>query len=125
MNYLKPVLFAISMLLISGQAMAQQPAAKTETSHKYRIIFTASGAGGGFALGLFAGLAKFDDAINSEKKVTTSAIFGAAGGAAGGYFLGRILDKRRDRARLPLQRTVQVSPLLSTESKGLQMSFSF
>ena len=99
---------------------------KTGESHKYRTIFTLAGAGGGFTVGVFAGLAKFDDAINSDRKVWTTAIVGAGGGAVGGYFLGRILDKRRDRADLRSpQRRVQVSPLLSTDTRGLHLSISF
>jgi len=49
---------------------------------------------GGFAVGLFAGLAAFDDATNSDRKVWTTAILAGVGGAVGGYFLGRALDKR-------------------------------
>jgi len=44
--------------------------------------------------GLFAGLAAFDDATNSDRKVWTTAILAGVGGAVGGYFLGRALDKR-------------------------------
>jgi hypothetical protein len=122
----KWILIGILLLLISADALAQQPTAKPEMSYKYRTIFTIAGAGGGFTLGVFAGLAKFDDAVNSDRKVWTTAILGGAGGAVGGYFLGRVLDKRRDRADLRLQqRTVQVSPLLSTDTKGLHVSISF
>ena len=74
-------------------AHSQTPAAATE-SHKYRTIFTLSGAGGGFAFGVFAGLAAFDDSVNSDRKVWTTALVSAAGGAVGGYFIGRALDKR-------------------------------
>jgi len=56
-------------------------------------MFTVIGAAGGFAVGLFAGLSAFDDAVNSEKKVTTTAVLSAAGGGVGGFFLGRALDK--------------------------------
>ena len=125
MNYAKLVLLGILMLLISSETFAQQPGRNIEKSSKYRKIFTITGAGGGFAVGMFAGLAKFDDAINSEDKVTKAALVGGIGGGVGGYFLGRVLDKRRDRANQARQRTVQLSPLLSTGTRGVHMSLSF
>ena len=125
MNFTKLVLLAILMSLISSEAIAQQPGGNIEKSSKYRKIFTIAGGGGGFAVGMFAGLAKFDDAVNSEDKVTKSALVGGVGGAVGGYFLGRVLDKRRDRANQSRQRTVQVAPLLSTRTRGVHMSLSF
>jgi len=125
MNSTKSVLLGILMLFISNEAFAQQPAATIEKSSKYRKIFTIAGGGGGFAAGMFAGLAKFDDAVNSTDKVTTTAVVGGIGGAVGGYFLGRVLDKRRDRANLARQRTVQLSPLLSKSTRGVYMSLSF
>jgi hypothetical protein len=127
MNYSKSIIGIVLILLISSQAFAQQqPTPPTGSSQKYRAILTIAGAGGGAAAGLFIGLAKFDDATYSERKVTTAAIVGGAGGAVGGYFLGRVLDRRRDRAnaqRVP--RTVQVSPLVSRGTKGVQFSISF
>lgn len=53
------------------------------------VTWTAVGAGAGFGIGLWAGLTVFDDAINSERKVWTSAAVGAAVGALGGYLVGR------------------------------------
>jgi hypothetical protein len=125
MNYTKLVLLGILILLISCEAFAQQPAGNIEKSSKYRKIFTIAGGGGGFAVGMFAGLAKFDDAVNSTDKITTTAVAGGVGGAVGGYFLGRVLDKRRDRTNLARQRTVQLSPLLSTSTRGVHLSLSF
>ena len=84
---------ALLILLLGSQVYSQAPAAKTE-SHKYRTMFTLVGAGGGFALGVFAGLAAFDDSVNSDRKVWTTALVSAAGGAVGGYFIGRAVDKR-------------------------------
>jgi hypothetical protein len=125
MNHSKLVLLGILMLLISNEAFAQQPAGHYEKSSRYRKIFTIAGGGGGFAVGIFAGLAQFDDAINSTDKVTTTAVVGGVGGAVGGYFLGRVLDKRRDRENLAHQRTVQLSPFLSKSTRGVHMSLSF
>jgi hypothetical protein len=76
---------------VSG--FARQSGPKRESS-KYRTIFTLGGAGGGFVLGLGGGIAAFDDAINSNRKVLTTAILTGVGGGVGGYFLGRALDKR-------------------------------
>jgi hypothetical protein len=52
-------------------------------------LWTAVGAGAGFGVGMFVGLTAFDDAINSDRKVWTAAVAGAAAGGALGYFLGR------------------------------------
>ena len=49
-------------------------------------------AAGGFAAGMFLGLGAFDDSINSEQKVwTTAALLGAAGGVAG-WWAARKID---------------------------------
>ena len=125
MNYTRLVLLGILMLLTSSEAFAQQPGGNIEKSSKYRKIFTIAGGGGGFGIGMFVGLDQFDDAINSEDKVTKAALVGGIGGAVGGYFLGRVLDKRRDRANQARQRTVQLSPLLSIYTCGVHMSLSF
>lgn len=63
-----------------------QPAAR---SSKAPIVWTIVGAGAGFGVGLWAGLTAFDDAINSDRKVWTSALVGAAIGGVAGHVLGR------------------------------------
>jgi hypothetical protein len=83
-----------------GWAFAQQPTPRSGDSHKYRTTFALAGGGGGFALGLVAGLAAFDDATNSDRKVWTTAVLSAVGGAVGGYFLGRALDKRTKKTNV-------------------------
>jgi len=90
------IITALILLTATG-TFAQPPAPKSEESHKYRTILTLAGGGGGFALGVFAGLAAFDDAVSSDRKVWTTAALSAAGGAVGGYFLGRALDKRKKK----------------------------
>ena len=88
-------ILCILLVGVTGNsAFGQQSPPPRGKSHKYRAIFTLAGGGGGFALGLFAGLAVFDDATNSDRKVWTTAILAGVGGALGGYFLGRALDKR-------------------------------
>jgi hypothetical protein len=87
-------------LITGGWAFGQQPAPQRGESHKYRTIFTLAGGGGGFAVGLVVGLAAFDDATNSDRKVWTTAALSAVGGAVGGYFLGRILDKRQKKTKV-------------------------
>jgi len=79
---------------------AEQPEQKSNQSHKFRTILTIVGGGGGFALGIFAGISAYDDAINADRKVWATALIGATGGAIGGYFLGRSLDKRETKTKL-------------------------
>jgi len=81
-------------------AFGQQSSPPSGESHKHRTILTLAGGGGGFAVGLFAGLAAFDDATNSDRKVWTTAILAGVGGAIGGYFLGRALDRRSKTANV-------------------------
>ena len=125
MKYSKWIVVMALVLFTANESFAQQAAAPAP-SHKYRTILTPAAAAGGFAAGLFIGLSKFDDAINSEQKVTTTALIGAAGGGVGGYFLGRALDKHRDRTRAQrVTRSLNLSPLLSTDTKGVRVSISF
>jgi hypothetical protein len=88
------IVWTMLPFFVCGGAFAQQQAPKSGESHKYRTILTPVGGGGGFALGLVVGLAAFDDATNSDRKVWTTAVISGVAGAVGGYFLGRALDKR-------------------------------
>ncbi|HSC26681.1 MAG TPA: hypothetical protein VLD67_05375 [Vicinamibacterales bacterium] len=58
------------------------------------VLWTVVGAGAGFGIGLWAGLTAFDDAIDSDRKVWTTAILSGVAGGVVGYFIGR----RRDAA---------------------------
>jgi len=87
------IIASLLLVLLFGDHVYSQAPAATRQSHKYRTVFTLVGAGGGFALGVFAGLAAFDDSVNSDRKVWTTALVSAAGGAVGGYFIGRAIDK--------------------------------
>jgi hypothetical protein len=87
----------LPVMMSHNSAQAGEPAQAHE-SQKYRTIGTIAGAGGGYALGVFAGLAAFDDAVNSTRKVWTTALLSAAGGAVGGYFLGRAIDRSSSKS---------------------------
>ena len=127
MSRSKWILVSLLTLFLWNQGFAQVPqqSVPAAPSHKYRAVLTPSGAGGGFALGVFVGLTKFDDAPFAEKKIWTTAIAGAAAGGVGGYFLGRFFDKRRDRRTQLQQQRVQITPILSTDTKGGQVSLRF
>ena len=84
----------IALLLFHVPASADTPGrspappAKASSSSK-RVIWTLVGIGAGFGAGLFIGLNAFDDAVNSDQKVWTSALVGAAAGGLAGGLLGR------------------------------------
>jgi len=94
------ILCVLLVGVTSTSAFGQQSSPLSGESHKYRTILTLAGGGGGFAVGLFAGLAAFDDATNSDRKVWTTAILAGVGGALWGYFLGRALDRRSKAANV-------------------------
>jgi hypothetical protein len=100
-----------------GPAMhAQSPAPASppaNNSGRSTALWTIAGAGAGFGIGLSAGLNKYDDAINSERKVWTSAVVGAAIGAAGGYLVSRFRN-RRQAATTRYPRDLQPRPLPDT-----------
>lgn len=76
---------ALAVVVVATPAQAQQPARGGGRT----AAWTALGAGAGFGIGLWAGLTAFDDAIDSDRKVWTSAIVGAAAGGTLGYLLSR------------------------------------
>ena len=52
-------------------------------------LWTVVGAGAGFGCGLLIGLTAFDDAIESERKIWTTALASGAAGGAIGYLVSR------------------------------------
>lgn len=94
-------LVALCFTLLVPRLEAGAPDAKTAGPHgggakRGRMIGFIVGAGAGFGLGVFAGLNWFDDAVNSDRKVWTTAILlGAAGGTAG-WFIGRAVSPDLD-----------------------------
>jgi hypothetical protein len=90
-------IIALLFLTLQVASFGEPPSAKPKESWEYRTIFTSLGTGGGLTLGLFAGIALFDDAIDSNRKVWTLATISTIGGGVGGYLLGRFLDKRKNQ----------------------------
>lgn len=84
----------VALLLSQAPAWADTgarpspPATKASSTTK-RVAWTLVGIGAGFAAGLFIGLSAFDDSINSDRKVWTSVIVGAAAGGLAGGLLSR------------------------------------
>lgn len=83
------VLAAVPAAADSGREQA--PAGKSNTGK--RIAWTIVGAAAGFGAGLFLGLNQFDDAVNSDRKVWTSALVGAGIGGVTAALLTRNLGK--------------------------------
>ena len=69
------------------------------TTARSTAVWTSVGTAAGFGTGLYIGLAAFDDARNSDRKVWTSAAVGAGVGALAGYLVARI--RRDDRRHAP------------------------
>jgi hypothetical protein len=84
------VLSALILLQIPLAADGRDSqSAPRKSGNTKRVLWTIVGAGAGFAAGVFIGLNKFDDAINSDRKVWTTAIVGAVGGGVAGALLSR------------------------------------
>jgi hypothetical protein len=105
--------FLLSVLLLValgiGTAHADPGSSRSGRTHstKARWIGVLAGTAAGFAAGLTFGLARFDDDIDSERKVWTSAVAIGAGGGVAGYFVGAAIDRRsrsqtRETRELPL-----------------------
>jgi hypothetical protein len=72
--------------------MVERESVKRVTSHKSRhtAAWIAGMAGAGLAAGFLIGLREYDDAVNSNQKVTLAGIAGAGAGAATGFGISRI-----------------------------------
>ena len=123
MRYLKLAIVLLVWSALSTPAVAQQP-----SGNGGRIaLWTSVGAGAGFGLGLFAGLTAFDDAINSDRKVWTSAIVGAAAGGTLGYLITRARrhptpSRQAINPGLPRSQMVATPPLSDRDVVALAAS---
>jgi len=73
------------------------------------------GAGAGFGVGLLAGLAAFDEARYSERKIWTTAVAGGVAGGVLAWLLGRDRGRNASDARPP----AQPQPLSDQEVRAL------
>ena len=79
----------IGLLLCHVPLSADTSGPSPKASNTKRVVWTLVGIGAGFGAGLFLGLNAFDDATNSDRKVWTSALVGAAAGGLAGNLLSR------------------------------------
>ena len=101
-------LVIVTFLLAGAVLRADQGAAAPKRG--FKPVWTAVGAGAGFGLGVWVGLTKFDDAIDSDRKVWTTAIVSAAIGGV----LGFLVDRRQARANPALiTQPATLAPTLS------------
>jgi hypothetical protein len=80
-------LTVLFLLVLGVTAAHAQPASPAHKSHV--VVWTAVGAGAGFGLGMFVGLNAFDDAVNSDRKLWTTAALTAAAGGTIAWLLSR------------------------------------
>lgn len=99
------------------QASAQETG-KKKKNHKWLIPV---GIGAGFAIGTLAGLQAFDESINSDQKVWTTAILSAAAGGFAGWAIAHHLDKpSKSDLRLNRMATPSISWQIAGDSQCLQ-----
>jgi hypothetical protein len=83
---------AVTLLIcaVCGSATtAAQTSGNSDPRTTRKALWTVVGAAAGFGVGLWAGLHAFDDAIDSDRKVWTTAFVAAAGGGIAGFLIGR------------------------------------
>jgi hypothetical protein len=93
----------IGLILASASVSADSgsQAPSSSRSSGKRVAWTIIGAAAGFGAGVFLGLNAFDDAVNSDRKVWTTAIVGAAAGGLAGGFLSRSVGRQPRTAAAP------------------------
>jgi hypothetical protein len=88
---------ALALLLVlcctTSTAYAQQ-ARPSSAGTKGRVLGTVVGAAAGIGAGLLIGLAAYDDAVNSERKIWTLTAVTTAAGAVAGYAIGARVTRR-------------------------------
>jgi len=95
------LLAPLSAAADTGQSSGASKPSSPHPSTTRRVVWTVIGAGAGFAAGAFLGLNKFDDSINSDRKVWTSAIVGAAAGGVAGALLSRNIGRAPRTTTVP------------------------
>jgi hypothetical protein len=116
------VLLSLLLVFAASHAYAQQPAAQSHSSYKYRTILGIAGAAGGFATGFAVARVTFD-LPDSRRQVWTAAAMSGAVVGAGGYLIGWAIDSRRNRNRISFgSDKFRVDPMLSADTRGLQFS---
>ncbi len=86
----KALCFGLAGLLLCHVPVSADTSGPSPSpSNTKRVVWTLVGIGAGFGAGLFLGLNAFDDSINSDRKVWTSALVGAAAGGLAGNLLSR------------------------------------
>ena len=99
--------FAVVLIaLLSYGSSVAADTTEAAQGRDFRPIWTVIGAAAGFGLGAWIGLTKFDDAINSDRKVWTTAIVGAAAGGV----LGFLLDRHQSRSANPFRTSSSAPP---------------
>lgn len=96
---------SILMLGIFLLATVPLKAVEAETlekqkSHKWLIPV---GAAAGFGLGLLIGFRAYDEAINSDQKIWTTAIVGGVIGGVGGWFASSRMSRGSEKFVWPAQ----------------------
>jgi hypothetical protein len=94
----RSILIVLALSLGLGSSAGAQALGRDHaTGNVARSVtsWTSSAAGAGFGIGLHVGLIAFDDAMNSDRKVWTSATLGAGVGALAGYLIGRARNDER------------------------------
>lgn len=95
-------LVLLCLMLVGADIVSAESAGVSSTRSTPVVLrWTALGAGGGFGLGAYLGVAFFDDAVNSDRKFWASAIVGSVAGGIGGYLIGRQRGRKGPSAVTP------------------------
>lgn len=82
----------LALCCTTSTAYAQQ-ARPSSAGTRGRVLGAVIGAAAGFGAGLLIGLAAYDDAVNSERKIWTLTVVTTAAGAGAGYAIGARLAR--------------------------------
>lgn len=85
----RAISLAVLICLASSAAVHAQGDTTSQGRRNRTALWTGIGAGAGFGAGLWVGLHVFDDAVNSDRKIWTTAIGTAIAGAVVAHLLAR------------------------------------